>query len=151
MAKKELLSPQDLKLIFPCDDYNQMLLWLRDYCHQDRVRNSYRRGVVKKLVDKGYTVGPTFMRGQYMRYEDPNFRVWADGRVESQKPGAYAWDHIGAWIQKNGFTRHVEFMFDKEGNKYMCLGWKQYPNRIEVLTNKGLMFADMNGVLRSHL
>ncbi|CAD5204211.1 hypothetical protein LCALLHIG_00001 [Klebsiella phage vB_KppS-Raw] len=148
MAKKNLISPQDLKQIFPLEYGPQMTAWLRDYCHDKRRGNSYHFSVIKKLVDKGYTIRPNFIRGQRLRYEDPNFQITIDGKVRSQTPGPYSWDYVSTWAAHAGYTLHFEFMFDKEGNKYMCLAWKQFPNYISVLTNKGLMYADPNGVLR---
>ena len=151
MARKEVLSPQDLKAIFPLDDHDYMLTWLRDKCHQWRRGNSYFPRVVKMLVDKGFTVAPNYIRGQNLRYEDPSFQIKIDGTVKPQPKGPYFFTYIGVWAQEAGYTIHREFMYDKDGNKYMCLAWKAYPTRIEVMTNKGLMFADPNGVLRASL
>lgn len=148
MAKKEVLSPQDLKQIFPLEDHPYMLTWLRDRCHAQRRGNSYQASVVKKLVERGHTIAPNFIRGQLVRYEDTSFRIKIDGTVQKQTPGPYAWTHISVWARDNGYNVHLEFMFDKDGNKYMCLAWKQFPNYISVLTNKGFMYADPNGVLR---
>lgn len=148
MAKKEVLSPQDLKQIFPLEDHPYMLTWLRDRCHTQRRGNSYQASVVKKLVERGHTIAPNFIRGQLVRYEDTSFRIKTDGTVQKQTPGPYAWTHISVWARDNGYNVHLEFMFDKDGQKYMCLAWKQFPNYISVLTNKGFMYADPNGVLR---
>lgn len=157
MAEKEIyLSAQKLKEIFPLDDHVSMMKYLRDFHHTDRKADefgrrrssSYRKRVIKKLVDKGFTVAPNFIRGQDLRYEDPHVQIRVDGTVRVQSPGPYAYTYLSVWAQQNSYTRHLEFMHDKEGNKYMCLAWKQFPNYISVLTNKGLMYADPNGVLR---
>ena len=157
MAEKEIyLSAQKLKEIFPLDDGNKMMKWLRDNCHADRRAdeygrrrsNSYRRRVIKKLVEQGYTVGPNFIDRETLRYEDPDIQVRIDGMTRVQTPGPYVWKHVSIWVRENGYNIHREFMFDKDGNKYMCLAWKQFPNYISVLTNKGFMYADPNGVLR---
>lgn len=151
MAKNDLVSPQQLKSMFHLDYGPQMMTWLRDYCHKYRRGNSYQRRVIKMLVERGYTVSPNFIRGLTLRYEDPSFQVRIDGTVTLQTPGPYSWDNLAVWAQTNGFTMYYSYMFDKDGNKYMSLCWKQYPNRIEVMTNKGLMFSDPNGILRGVL
>lgn len=160
MAEKEIyLSAQKLKEIFPLDDSVKMMKWLRDNCHTERRRdefgrrrsNSYKKCVLKWLVDQGYTVAPNFIDRETLRYEDPHVIVLISGIARRQTPGPYNWKHVSIWARENGYNIHREFMYDKEGNKYMCLAWKQFPHFIRVLTNKGFMYADMNGVLRSHL
>lgn len=157
MAEKEIyLSAQKLKEIFPLDDGAKMMKWLRDNCHADRRAdefgrrrsNSYRKRVIKKLVEQGFTVGPNFIDRETLRYEDPYIQIRIDGTSRVQTAGPYVWKHVSIWARDNGYNIHREFMFDKHGNKYMCLAWKQFPNYISVLTNKGLMYADPNGVLR---
>lgn len=160
MAKTDIyISVQKIKEIFPLDDHDELSRWLRDECHAERKAdaygrrrgNSYRKCVLKWLVDKGYTVAPNFISGQRLRYEDPHIIVPTSGIARPQTPGPYNWTYISIWARDNGYTVHREFMYDKDGNKFMCLAWKQYPTRIEVMTNMGLMFADPNGVLRACL
>lgn len=157
MAEKEIyLSAQKLKEIFPLDDGAKMMKWLRDNCHTERRpdefgrrrSNSYKRCVLKWLVDQGYTVGPNFIERETLRYEDADIIVPISGISRRQIPGPYRWKHVSIWARENGYNIHREFMFDKDGNKYMCLAWKQFTNYISVLTNKGFMYADPNGVLR---
>lgn len=160
MAEKEIyLSAQKLKEIFPLDDSIKMMKWLRDNCHTERRRdefgrrrsNSYKKCVLKWLVDQGYTVAPNFIDRETLRYEDPHVIVPISGIARRQTPGPYNWKHVSIWARENGYNIHREFMYDKEGNKYMCLAWKQFPHFIRVLTNKGFMYAGTNGVLRPHL
>lgn len=160
MAEKEIyLSAQKLKEIFPLDDSVKMMKWLRDNCHTERRRdafgrrrsNSYKKCVLKWLVDQGYTVAPNFIDRETLRYEDPHVIVPISGIARRQTPGPYNWKHVSIWARDNGYNIHREFMYDKEGNKYMCLAWKQFPNFIRVLTNKGFMYADSTGVLRPYL
>jgi hypothetical protein len=160
MAEKEIyLSAQKLKEIFPLDDSVKMMKWLRDNCHTERRRdefgrrrsNSYKKCVLKWLVDQGYTVAPNFIDRETLRYEDPHVIVPISGIARRQTPGPYNWKHVSIWARENGYNIHREFMYDKEGNKYMCLAWKQFPHFIRVLTNKGFMYAGTNGVLRPHL
>ena len=160
MAEKEIyLSAQKLKEIFPLDDSIKMMKWLRDNCHTERRRdefgrrrsNSYKKCVLKWLVDQGYTVAPNFIDRETLRYEDPHVIVPISGIARRQTPGPYNWKHVSIWARDNGYNIHREFMFDKHGNKYMCLAWKQFPHFIRVLTNKGFMYAGTNGVLRPHL
>lgn len=160
MAEKEIyLSAQKLKEIFPLDDSVKMMKWLRDNCHTERRRdefgrrrsNSYKKCVLKWLVDQGYTVAPNFIDRETLRYEDPHVIVPISGIARRQTPGPYNWKHVSIWARENGYNIHREFMYDKEGNKYMCLAWKQFPHFIRVLTNKGFMYAGTNGVLRAYL